>query len=186
MAAVAPLYSVAEYEDLVERGVLGPGDHVELLLGVIVSMTPQGPEHAATLTWADVAVRAAVAGQAMVRVQMPFRAGPNSMPEPDIAVVPATPDGYRAAHPSQALFVLEVSLTSLVMDRMTKAPIYAANGIPQYCIVDVANQVVHLHSEPEPEAARYRHSETLGRGQIFELVSFPGTRVAIDDLLGAP
>lgn len=184
VAAVSPLYTVAEYEELVERGVLGGDDHVELLLGVIVSMAPQGPPHSAALTWADDAIRAAVAGRALIRIQMPFRAGPNSMPEPDIAVVATDASGYRAAHPSEALCVLEVSVTSLVMDRMTKAPVYAGAGVSQYCVVDVAHDVVHVHTDPEPDAARYRRTETHSRGERFELVSFPGTMLAVSDILG--
>lgn len=182
MAAVTPLYTVEEYEDLVGRGVLGPGDHVELLLGVIVSMTPQGSGHSGALTMADVAVRAAVAGRATIRIQMPMRAGRGSMPEPDLAVVRSRPDDYWDAHPTEALFVLEASESSLIMDRMTKGPIYAAAGVPQYCIVDLAGEAVHVHTDPDPAARRYGTVVTLRRGEHFVLVAFPDASIAVSDL----
>jgi hypothetical protein len=39
-------YTVAEYSSLLDEGVLGEDDHVELLEGVIVAGEPQNPPHA--------------------------------------------------------------------------------------------------------------------------------------------
>ena len=53
------------------------------------------------------------------------------MPEPDLAVVAGTLETYRDAHPAAAHLVVEVADTSLSQDRLTKAAIYAAAGIPE-------------------------------------------------------
>lgn len=48
MDPVAPaVWSAEQYLVLVDEGVLGPDDRVELLEGVIVSMPPQNVPHAA-------------------------------------------------------------------------------------------------------------------------------------------
>lgn len=77
-----------------------------------------------------------------------------------------------------------MSVTSLVMDKMTKSRIYAATNVPQYCIVDVAAGAVHVHTEPEPSAGRYRMVATVRRGDQIDLVGLPGATVAVSDILG--
>jgi Uma2 family endonuclease len=44
---------------------------------------------------------------------------------------------YAAAHPRTALLVVEVADSSLLQDRLTKAPLYAAAGIPEYWLVNL-------------------------------------------------
>ncbi len=38
--------TVDEYHHMIEAGTLGEDDHVQLIAGAIVAMTPQGPVHA--------------------------------------------------------------------------------------------------------------------------------------------
>ena len=67
---------------------------------------------------------------ASVRVQLPLVTAPDSAPGPDVAVVPGRDAAYDQAHPASAILVVEVADTSLIQDRLTKASIYAAAGIP--------------------------------------------------------
>jgi Uma2 family endonuclease len=52
------------------------------------------------------------------------------MPEPDVCVVRKDPS--RRQHPSAALLVVEVAVSSLRIDRTAKQVIYAENGVPEY------------------------------------------------------
>jgi len=129
------------------------------------------------------ALRVAVAGRAAVRAQHSVHAGARSVPEPDIAVVPGRHDDYARARPRTALLVVEVSDSSLARDRLRKAPVYAAAGIPEYWIVNLRDDVVEVSRAPERGARRYTETRVARRGERLELVALPGTSLAVDDLL---
>jgi Uma2 family endonuclease len=176
-------YTVERYFRLVTDGVLEPDDRVELLEGVVVAMAPQNTPHAAGVGRATWALTVAVGNLAVVRSQAPFIAGRYSVPEPDVAVLPGSHGDYDRAHPREALLVVEVADSSLKQDRLTKAPIYAAARVPEYWIVDVRKQQIEVYREPDAKARRYGAVTIVRRGARIELTTFPGTTVAVDDLL---
>jgi len=182
-APATPRVTAERYFALVDEGVLRPDDRVELLEGVIVSMAPQNPRHAAGTSRADYAVRAAIGNRATVRVQLPLVLSLYSVPEPDVAVVPGHRNDYDTAHPTTALLVIEVADASLVPDRLTKGAIYAAAGIPEYWIVDLRDDRVEILRAPDRKAARYGETRVVGPGERLELAALPGAVVAVEDLL---
>jgi Uma2 family endonuclease len=115
----APLFSTAEYFGLVESGVIGPEDRVELLEGVIVALSPQSPRHAVTIHRVEEALRLAVRDRALVWGQTPLRLDNRSAPEPDVMVIAGTFADYETAHPAAALLVVEVAESSVQQDRLT-------------------------------------------------------------------
>jgi Uma2 family endonuclease len=171
------------YFGLVEAGVLSEEDRVELLEGVVVAMTPSNPPHAAGVARATEALFLAVARRAHIRPQLSLVLGRYSVPEPDLAVVAGRAADYDASHPKTALLVIEVSDASLAQDRLTKAAIYAAAGIPEYWIVNLRDGVVEVMREPDPAQARWHEVRRVGRDARLELVALPGASVAVADLL---
>lgn len=178
-----PAYTAERYLELAQRGVLGPDDRVELLEGVIVTMVPQNPEHAAAVGRIDDTLRNAVGQRAVVRQQAPLIVGSYSVPEPDVALVSGRRSDYDHAHPTTALLVVEVADTSLLQDRLTKAAIYAAAAIPEYWLVNLRDDCVEVFRTPEPAARRYAEVRVANRQERLDLVALPGTRVAVGDLL---
>jgi Uma2 family endonuclease len=176
-------YTADEYLGLVDEGVLGADDRVELLEGVIVVREPQNPRHASGVWRAHRVLERAVGDRAIVRGQLDYVAGPRSVPEPDVAVVPPVPDGYASAHPVHAHLVLEVAHSSLAQDRLTKCFIYAKAGIPQYVIVNLRDDCVETYIAPSASRRRYRERTLLVRGERLQLVTFPDVTIAVDDLL---
>jgi Uma2 family endonuclease len=174
--------TVERYLGLVEAGVLSEDDRVELLEGVVVAMTPSNPPHAAGVARADEALRSAIGKRAHIRPQLSLVLG-RSVPEPDLAVVPGSVGDYDKAHPTTALLVIEVADTSLKQDRLSKAAIYAAAGIPEYWIVNLRDQVVEVMRDPDREGARYRTVRSVSRGHRLELVALPGATVDVAELL---
>ncbi len=176
---VRPIRRV-EYERMAEMGVFG-GEKLELLRGFIVQMRPQGTRHAGTIQ--NLTLRLVMAlgasGRASVRVQLPFAAGDDSEPEPDLAVVP--PGAYRDHHPTQALLVVEVAESSLAEDR-AKAAIYAQSGVPEYWIVDTVHGLIEVHTDIV--AGAYSRVTPYRRGGVISLVSFPDVTVDVTELLG--
>jgi Uma2 family endonuclease len=93
---------------------------------------------------------------------------------------------YAAAHPRTALLVVEVADASLLQDRLTKAPLYAAAGIPEYWIVNLRAGVAEVLRDPDRESARYRDLRTCAAGERIPLVAIPGAEIRVADLLPAP
>ena len=176
-------YGAEEYLGLIEQGVLGEDDHVELLEGVIVAGEPQNPPHASGVWRTQRLLERALGDRAIVRVQLDYVAGRRSVPEPDIAVVPFVPDGYATEHPSRAHVVFEIADSSLLQDRLTKGPIYAKNGVPQYVLVNLRDRCVENHTAPSAPRRRYLERTILAGGEQLRLVAFPDVTIAIDDLL---
>jgi Uma2 family endonuclease len=174
-----------EYFDLVRHGVVAPDDRVELLEGVIVTMSPQSPRHASAMRRVARALRDALGASAVISVQSPLVAGHRSVPEPDVAVLPGTDADYDQSHPREALLVVEVADSSLVQDRLTKASIYAAAGIPEYWIVNLRDDVVEVFRSPDVAAGAYGSSSTVRRGECLEIAGRRGSVVAVGDLLPA-
>lgn len=176
----------SEYLRLVETGVLGEDDRVELLEGVIVSMTPSNPPHATAVTKTTYALIRAVSERATVRTQCDFIASMWSVPEPDIAVVPGSVDDYSASHPRSALLLVEASDSSLTQDRLSKSRIYAGAGVPEYWIINLREHVVEVMRDPDPATALYRDTRIATAGETLELAALPGARVAVAELLPVP
>ncbi|MFN2425307.1 MAG: Uma2 family endonuclease [Candidatus Binatia bacterium] len=178
-----PGFDVDTYFELVGRGLLTEDDHVELLEGLVVASPPQGPLHASVTMDFFVALERAVGGRAAVRIQMPLVVGPRSVPEPDVALVPGTSGDYRRRHPDQALLVVEISDSSLPQDRLTKSRIYARAGIPEYWIVNLRDRCVEVHSKPDTERRLFAAVRTVRPGDLIDLVTLAGARVAVSELL---
>ena len=176
-------YTVEGYFGLVERGVLRPEDHVELLDGIIVAEPPQDPDHAAASSQIDRILHDVIGRRAAIRVQLPLVLGPYSAPEPDVAVVPGTESDYARRHPTTALLVVEVARTSLPKDRLSKSRLYAAAAIPEYWLVNLKDDCLEVFRQPDPVARSYTNNFVARRGEHVSLVEFPDASVAIDGLL---
>jgi len=186
MSEIAPDdrgYTVPAYFDLAVAGAFSDDDHVELLDGLVVASPQQGPLHAAVVSAADSALRAAVAGRATIRVQMPLIAGKRSVPEPDVAVVAGQPMDYARQHPTTALLVVEVADSSLPQDRLTKSRIYAGAGVPEYWIVNLRDRHLEIFTRPDVAQRLYTQTESRKPGDVVRLASLPGTEVAVTSLL---
>jgi len=189
MTPVSPAelgHSIESYFGLVDSGILAPDDRVELLEGVVVAMAPQGPPHAAVTNMVAETLRAAIGDRGAVRVQSSLVLRPRSVPEPDVAVVPGNNADYLRAHPSSALLLVEVADSSLPQDRITKARLYAAAGIPEFWIVNLRDEVLEVYRSPDPEAAVYRDLTVARRGERISLVAVSRAEVAVDALLPPP
>ena len=171
------------YFALVDEGVLGPDDRVELLEGVIVAMAPHEMRHSAGVRRATRALIRAAGDRAAIQVQISLHAGAKSVPEPDVAVLPGTEADYDHRRPTTALLVLEVADSSLPQDRLTKSRIYAGAGIPEYWIVNVRDDCLEVHRGPDRVRRSYDERVVLQRGATIEMVALPGAVVSVEELL---
>ncbi len=181
-----PRFTAERYFALVDEGVLGPDDRVELLEGVIVAMSPRNPPHDAGVSLVCQTLIGVVGKRAAVRCQLTLVLHRNSAPEPDVAVVPGHARDYATRHPEHALLVVEVADSSLAQDRITKAAMYAAGGVPEYWILNLRDDCLEVLRAPLPEQGSYAERTVRRRGERIELAALPGVIVAVDDLLPGP
>jgi Uma2 family endonuclease len=168
----------AEYDRLVGLGMFR-GEKVELLHGQLVTMSPQGEPHVFSVTRLTKLLVRALGDRAEVRVQAPFAASAVSEPEPDVAVV--APGDYLDEHPVRAHLLIEVADSSLQDDRRIKGPLYAAAGVPEYWIVDLAGGAVEVHREPVADG--YASVSRHGRGETLAVPGFGDVSVPVGDIL---
>jgi Uma2 family endonuclease len=136
-----------ELARLADAGVFA-GERIMLLDGVIYDMPVANPLHDIGVEAAYHWLSRAFAGRAYVRNQMGFHAGTASNPAPDLAVVPGSYLDYRRQHPSEALLIVEVADSSLGIDTGKKAELYAAAGVEDYWVLDIARRQIHLFRDP--------------------------------------
>lgn len=137
---------------MVDAGILGEDEPVELLHGVLTAVSPKSPAHEAIKMRLIAWLAAVVAdGDVAVRIEAPMAVpDQTSLPEPDLAVV--APGDYLDGHPASALLVVEVAVSSLPVDTRIKAPLFAAADVPEYWVVDVAGRCVRTFTSPQDGA----------------------------------
>jgi Uma2 family endonuclease len=167
-----------EYDRMVELGFFAD-ERVELLEGMLVAMSPQSARHATVVSRLNLLLAPALLNRAEVRIQSPFGAGGDSEPEPHVAVLPV--GDYTRRHPDRALLIIEVAESSLRNDRLVKTRLYAEAAVPEYWVVDLENDQVHVHRQPA--AGNYQQINSHARGASLTLLAFPEILVATDLLL---
>ena len=168
--------SVEQYHRLGEAGLIH--ENTELLKGVIVEKMIKSPAHSWLVQFLVDWLRANLPPDLHVRQEQPLTFA-DSEPEPDLAVVAGGPDDYRSAHPSTALLVIEVAVSSGELDR-EKAHVYAAAGISEYLIVLPEENCVEAYSLPQLSA--YSHVRKLARGELLNLTSLPHAALQLSTL----
>lgn len=177
-----------EYDRLIEQGVFGPADRIELLGGALVVREPQGGPHAMGIRMVEEALRGAFASGGDVRVQLPVALDDDSEPEPDVSVVPGNFRDYPRDHPARAVLIVEIADSSLRLDRGEKASLYARAHVPEYWIVNLVDHVLEVHREPAADAGapygwRYASVVTLRAGDAVTPVAAMNSPIPVVDLV---
>jgi Uma2 family endonuclease len=178
----------AEYDRLIDEGVLQPGDPVELLGGELMVAEPQGSPHYTSVGLVEDALRLAFGPGWVIRSQGPIALDDESEPEPDIAVVPGRRRDYRAEHPARPVLVVEVSESSLRLDRERKGSLYARAGLDDYWIVNLASGALEIYREPVPDASaiygwRYASRTVLPPEASATPLAAPAASILVSGLL---
>lgn len=177
-------FTVAEYHRMVEAGILGARERVELLDGVIVSMPPIGVPHWSRHGHILKYLFGKLDGRAQVQGQISIPLGEWSEPEPDVAVLADLPyDRLNRVPASAEIYaVVELSESSLKKDTGTKRRLYASFVIADYLVVDLAGDVL-LHFSA-PRDGDYPDPRSLGRDDSFVLTALPDLVLAAGPFLG--
>ncbi len=115
--------------------------------------------------------------QYFVSNQCPVNLGPVSDPEPDFAVISGDPLAFTAL-PKMAALIVEVSASTLVYDRTTKASLYARAGIEDYWIVNLGDRQIEVHRHPNSESVHalrvwLRRNRCLQKRRVHSALNRP-------------
>src|SRR5262245_49595191 len=189
-APALPLWRMtrARYDRLVDVGIFGPEDRVELLDGLLVAREPQGERHATVVALVRAALERAFGRGYHIREEKPIALDARSEPEPDIVVVPGGPRDYLAAHPSRPVLIVEVAETSLKLDRLRKGGLYARAGIAEYWIVDLVSEALEVYRAPVPAPSghggwKYDSVRVLRLNAVVRPLKSPRARIRVAALL---
>jgi len=142
-------FTVEEYHQLGELGLLCADDQVELLEGWIVKKMNQRPAHGFVVGLLNQWLQGALPAGWIGRCQLPITTD-RSEPEPDFAVVQGAHRDFASRHPrgEECRLVIEVADTSLDKDR-AKAAIYASSGVAEYWIINLEDDQVERFVVPQ-------------------------------------
>ena len=178
-------FTISQYHQMSEAGILSENDKVELINGEIIEMSPIGRRHTACVNRLNSVFSQLLGKKVIVAVQNPILLNNLSEPEPDIALLKPRTDFYESGHPQpQDIFLLiEVADSSIEYDRDVKIPLYASSGITEVWLVDIYQQVIIVYRYPSENG--YRDIQTLSRGEKLSISAFPENNLFVDDILGS-
>jgi Uma2 family endonuclease len=177
-------FTVAEYERMVEAGILSETDRVELIAGEVIEMSPIGKRHAACVGWLNRTLTLSLQNVALIWVQNPIQLDERSEPQADVMVLKPRADFYRQSKPTPAdvLLVIEVSDTTLEYDRQMKVPLYARAGIPEVWVVNLADERIEAYADPAGDA--YQTAALYARGDELQSRALAPLHMSVAEVLG--
>jgi Uma2 family endonuclease len=175
------------FHNLCDTGLM-EGRSVILVNGEIVELPPPNPRHNLGLTLADAVLRGIFGTGFFVRNQMALDLNLHTDPVPDLAFVKGSARDLGDRQATTAALVVEVSDSTLGYDTTTKAELYAAGGIADYWILDVANGLLHVYRDPVPQpdglgADAYRIRCAYGPQDSVSPLAVPNASVKVAELL---
>ncbi len=169
---------------MAEAGILGPDERVELVDGLLIVPPPHDPPHSSTILRMQVRLTSRFGERVLISQQLPIIVSALSEPEPDFALLRWRDDFYASETATNAdvFAIVEVSDTTLRMDRGRKQIIYARAGIPEYWIVDVRAKQIEIYRNPQGDA--YPEPRIAKKGETVAFAAFPDAVFTVDELLG--
>lgn len=173
-------FTVDDYHRMIEAGIL-VDRHVELIHGLIVEMTPEGPLHSGTIDDTVNLLVFAFHQVAKVRFGHPVTLSNDCEPEPDVAIVKK--QSYKKHHPTVAdiYLLVEFSDSSLFDDKKRKRLLYAEHKVREYWLVNLKDRALLVYREPL-EGDYQIQFELQPRDRVSPL-AFPDLCFTVADLL---
>ena len=170
--------TVDEYHRMIRDGYFADNDRCELIDGLIIQKTSKNPPHSTVVNRAWLSIQGQLPAGHSLRIEQPITLQ-DSEPEPDIVVVNGSIDSFRMNHPKvdDIVFVIEVSDSSLPIDRGIKLGEYAREKIERYIILNLVEKCVHHFEMPTKDG--YARQFRLKAGDVLEL-TVGGTIIRLD------
>ena len=146
-------FTVADVERMVEVGLIGPNERLELIGGEIVPMSPKGIRHERLKQWINIWLVQRLAPDYQVIGETTFRLAPDTYLEPDFIVYGKDTD-LEELRGDTCLLAIEIADSSLSYDLGRKGEVYAAFGVREMWVINARTLNTHIHRDPTPTGYR--------------------------------
>ncbi len=138
-------FTVAEFERMAEFGVL-PESGVELVDGLVVAMSPKGDRPAYAIgVMNELFVDRRAERYVVYPENLTLRLSMRDARDPDLVLARRIRSYTRERpRPEEVALIVEVADSSLAYDLGDKRAAYARSGIPEYWVVDIPSETVHV------------------------------------------
>ncbi|HEY9808156.1 MAG TPA: Uma2 family endonuclease [Halomicronema sp.] len=181
---IRKLFTVRDFNRMVEAGILTKYDRVELIRGEIVEMSPIGRRHAAGVNRLNKLFSARLGERVLVAIQNPVELNDNSQPQPDVSLLRVCEDFYESGHPQvrDVFLLVEVADTTVDFDREVKISLYADAGICEVWLVDINGECLEVYRQPL--GGKYEEVLRFFRGERVGVFAFSDVDFGVDEVLG--
>ena len=169
-------FSVAEYHQMIQAGILTPDNRVELLEGWIVNKMSQNPPHVSSVSRIVRRVARFLPDDWTLEVRGPITLR-ESEPEPDITLARGEEGTYDNRHPGPADIgvLMEVADSSLMDDRRNKGSLYAQAKIAEFWLINVVERKIEVYTKPR--GGKYYKKVEYAETDIVPLI-LDGVKIA--------
>jgi Uma2 family endonuclease len=177
-------FTLEQYDRMISAGVFAEDEQrVEFLRGEIVPMSPIGTPHWRIVNYLNRWSTTVTSPEEVeVSVQNPVFIPPSeSAPEPDLAWLRAKKYDDQA-QPEDVLLIIEVAESTIRLDTVVKAAIYAEGGIADYWVVDIPSRVVHTFRHIVQN--KYLNINMARPGELLSPLAFPEAQLDIERMFG--
>jgi Uma2 family endonuclease len=166
-------FTVAEYFALAEQGLLP--ERSELIEGDIYDVSAHSPRHRAVVKIIADNFTRVLSGRATVFAQSTL-AFEGWSPEPDVMVLKLDPNLYsgRQPTPEEIHLLIEVADTTLAKDKGLKLRNYAREGVGEYWVVNLVDEVIEVYRDPRGD--EYATKSTHAFAEALAPLAFPQER----------
>ena len=181
MSTIAKL-SGSDFDRMVLRGAFVDLEpiKVELIYGELRFMNPAGPVHEGEVQFLmEWSILHTSRQEIMVRVQSSINCG-DHRPEPDLVWSRRMPAKRERPTHADVLLLIEVSDSSTDHDLGEKARLYAEHDIPEYWVVDVQAEQVHVHRTPSQ--GKYQSIQSFHKSALISPLCQPAATLPLAEL----
>ncbi|QUS62538.1 Uma2 family endonuclease (plasmid) [Synechocystis sp. PCC 7339] len=173
-------FTVEQYHQMAEQGILDHQEHLELIQGEIITMSPIGFRHAFVTTYLSNWFARQLGQKTIVYSQNPIQLNNKSQPQPDVALLKPVDDfyDYRLPGAEDILLLIEVADSSLTYDQTIKVPLYAQHQIPEVWLIDLTQNILQCYLEPEHNS--YKNQRQFSPNQSLFPKAFPELELTLN------
>ena len=178
-------FNVDDIRRMIEAGVIGEDERIELVEGEIVVMAAKSYAHEMIKNALIKAVIRAAQPSLEVGVETTIQFSTGILLEPDIVVlrsdqVVKSDAGFVSVEQGGCSLIIEVSVSSLSYDKGRKAALYARLGVGEFWVVDANERRTFVHTRPSGDG----WSSIVERGpdDVLTTPAVPGFSFKLGDI----
>jgi Uma2 family endonuclease len=149
-------FTAEDVRRMIDAGIIGADERVELLGGELVVMSPKGRAHE-VVRWALSELMSDARPKGIrVASEPTLQFGDDIIVEPDIAVfsrdsLPQSKAGFVRLPAGSLMLVAEIAVTSPRDDKKRKAAFYAQHGVHELWVVDANERIAWIYTQPSAD-----------------------------------